>query len=75
MIQKNRKNNIKKSVWLPTLIFIYFLAMAIIFGPEMIKGGVSAKFIIICSCEIIVIVLLIAFLKRKENGKWGKNKG
>lgn len=57
---------VKKSVWLPSIIFIYFLAMAIIFGKEMIAAGETLKFMMICGTELVIIILLVIFLRKKE---------
>lgn len=57
---------IKKSVWLPTVISIYFIAMAVIFGKEYIAAGEWVKFSLTCAAEIIVIILLVIFLRKRE---------
>ena len=30
---------LRKSIWVPGLLFIYLLAMTIIFGADLIRGG------------------------------------
>lgn len=61
--------NIKKHIWLPLLIFIYFLVMAIIFGPRMIQEGEWLKFSLLCVAELGILILLRFFLLKKEQNK------
>lgn len=57
---------LKKSVWLPTVIAAYFIIMAIYFGPEMIKAGRTLQFSLTCLAEVIVLVLLVIYLRKRE---------
>ncbi len=61
-----RKVTIKKSVWLPTLITLYFIGMAWYFGREMIATGQRTRFFVIAGIEIIIIIALTIFLRKRE---------
>lgn len=60
---------IKKHIWLPLLIFIYFLVMAVIFGPRMIRDGEWLRFSLLCVGELGILILLRFFLLKKEQNK------
>ncbi|MDE5790045.1 MAG: hypothetical protein K2H96_02295 [Muribaculaceae bacterium] len=60
---------IKKSVWLPSVIFIYFICMTFMFAPELIQTGQSARLLTVAAVEIIVIIALHFFLKKREQIK------
>lgn len=55
-----------RSVWLPTLLLLYLLAMTGWFGAELIRNGETARLIIVFVVELIVIGLLYFFLKKRE---------
>lgn len=57
---------IRKSVWLPTLLAIYFIAMMAIFGPELLRNGEKARFFTVATVEIIVIILVYLFYRHRE---------
>lgn len=57
---------IKKSIWLPTVLLIYFAFMAIYFGKDLLLTGHSTQFYLISGAEILAIVLLFIFLRKKE---------
>ncbi|MBD5203303.1 MAG: hypothetical protein HDS82_00300 [Bacteroidales bacterium] len=59
----------RKYVWLPTLLSIYFIIMALRFGVEMIAAGRIWSFIGIAAGEIFVLVILVIFLRKRENIK------
>ena len=59
------RRKIKKSVLLPAILLIYFLAMAIIFGPELIRAGEITRFAVISAIEIVVILLCHIFYKKR----------
>lgn len=56
-----------RSVWLPTLLLLYLLAMTGWFGTELIRNGETARLIIVFVVELIVIGLLYFFLKKREH--------
>ena len=62
----NSRRKIPKSVWLPIVLTIYFLGMAIYFGPQLIKEGETTRFILVSIAEIAIIILVRLFYKRKE---------
>lgn len=55
-----------RSVWLPTLLLLYLLAMTGWFGAELIRNGETTRLIIVFVVELIVIGLLYFFLKKRE---------
>ncbi len=55
-----------KYIWLPTLLFIYFLFMTFHFGLDLLRAGENMRFWATVGAETIVIVALIFFLKKKE---------
>lgn len=57
---------IRKSVWLPTLLAIYFIAMMAIFGPELLRNGEKTRFFTVAAVEIIVIILVYLFYRHRE---------
>ena len=62
-------NKIKKSIWLPSVILIYFTAMTLIFGVELIKSGEILRFTATVVAEIAVIIALFYFLRKKEKNE------
>lgn len=54
-----------KYIWLPVLIGIYFLFMTIYFGMDLLKSGQAFRFWATVSAEVIVLLALAYFLKRK----------
>ncbi len=59
----NRK--IPKSKWIPALLLIYLAIMIITFGKENISNGETVKFVVIILIELLVIIALYFFLKKK----------
>lgn len=57
---------IKKSVWLPSLIALYFIGMAIFYAPELIKTGQTTRLITVSILEIIILITLHFFLRKRE---------
>lgn len=64
-----QRKKLKKSVWLPTLLALYFLAMAIYFGPKLINEGETTRLIVVSIIEIIIIIAVHIFYKRRERQK------
>lgn len=62
----NRKK-IRKSDWLPALLAIYFIVMAAIFVPSLIRTGQYLRVAIISIVEIAVLIALRVFLRKREN--------
>ena len=58
---------LKKSVWLPVLLLIYFIAMTITFAPELIHSGQTMRLYTVGAIEVAVIIVLHFFLKKREN--------
>lgn len=63
---KNSKGRIRKSIWLPTLLSLYFICMAIAFGPELIRKGEILRFSLVSAVEIVIILLVFLFYRRRE---------
>ena len=60
---------IKKSVWLPAVIFIYFICMTCYFAPELIRTHQTTRLITVSVVELIVLTVLYFFLKKREEIK------
>lgn len=57
---------LRKSIFLPTIITIYFVIMAFWFGRELIAAGRIGQFATICGVEIVVIIAMAIFLRKRE---------
>jgi len=62
----NNNRKLKKSVWLPCLLALYFIGMAVFFGPGLIRNGETARFITVSAIEIAIIVAVHFFYRRRE---------
>lgn len=60
------KRKIPKSIWLPSLLAIYFIGMAVFFGPELIRNGEVTRLIVVSIVEIIIILAIHLFYKHRE---------
>ncbi len=60
---------LRKSIWLPGLLFIYLLAMTIIFGADLIRGGEWMRLVSVSLIELAMIVVLHILLKKQEERK------
>ena len=65
-LNNNRKPKLKRSVWLPTVLFIYLLGMTGYYAPRLINGGETMRLVVVFAVETAVILVLHWFLKRKE---------
>lgn len=45
---------------------IYFLAMTAFYGPELVKTGQTTRLITVAAVEIVVLIALYFFLKKRE---------
>lgn len=57
---------IKKQIWLPTILAIYFIAMSVIFGADLIASRQYARFWISATAETAVIIGLYFALRRRD---------
>lgn len=70
MGKKLRKDRqLRKSDWLPGLLFIYLAAMTGVFGPKLAASGEYLRLILVSLAEIVVIILLRIFLRKQEQNK------
>ena len=60
---------LRKSIWLPGLLFIYLLAMTLIFGADLIRGGEWMRLISVSVIELAMIIVLHILLKKQEERK------
>ncbi|MDE6071289.1 MAG: hypothetical protein K2G53_01915 [Muribaculaceae bacterium] len=60
------QRKIRKSIWLPALLALYFLGMAIYFGPQLIREGETLRFILVSVAEVVIIILIHFFYKHRE---------
>lgn len=55
-----------KYIWLPAVIFIYFLVMTFMFGTDLLRQGATMQFWLTVGSELVVLVALVFFLRRRE---------
>lgn len=55
-----------KFIWLPSLLALYFLGMTFYFGFDLLRQGESTRFWLTVGAEIIVLVALTFFLRKRE---------
>lgn len=55
-----------KYIWLPALISIYFAVMTAMFGLDMLRSGAVWQFWLTVGSELVVLVALVFFLKKRE---------
>lgn len=60
---------LRKSIWVPGLLFIYLLAMTLIFGADLIRGGEWMRLVSVSVIELAMIVVLHILLKKQEERK------
>ncbi|MDE7160667.1 MAG: hypothetical protein K2O24_07500 [Muribaculaceae bacterium] len=56
----------KRYIWLPLVLFAYFLFMTFRFGIGMIHQGRILAFTLTCIAEVAVLVLLSISLRRRD---------
>lgn len=57
---------IKKSVWLPVGLLIYTGIMTLLFAKDWIVTGHALRIYLILSAELVIIILLTIFLRKRE---------
>lgn len=55
-----------KYIWLPCLLGAYFAFMTSYFGIDLLKSGESTRFWLTVGSELIVLIALVFFLKKRE---------
>lgn len=55
-----------KYIWLPTLLAIYFVFMTVYFGLDLLRSGETLRFWGTITAEMIVLIALVIFLKKRE---------
>lgn len=55
-----------KSTWLPAVLTLYFLGMAVYFGPSLVNQGEILRLVVVSVIEIIIIIAVHLFYKKKE---------
>ena len=55
-----------KYIWLPALLFIYFIFMTVYFGLDILRSGETLRFWATIGAETAVLLALVFFLKRRE---------
>lgn len=55
-----------KYIWLPALLGLYFIFMTIYFGLDLLRSGETFRFWATIGAEIIVLIALVFFLKKRE---------
>lgn len=59
-------SRIRKSIWMPIALLIYFGIMTFFFGNDHIASGHTLRLIITCLIELGIIIVLYFFLRKKE---------
>ncbi len=57
---------IKKQIWLPAILAVYFIAMTVTFGADLIASRQYVRFWITAIAETAVIIALYFALRRRE---------
>lgn len=55
-----------KYIWLPALLAIYFVFMTVYFGLDLLRSGENLRFWGTIIAEMIVLIALVFFLKKRE---------
>lgn len=55
-----------KYIWLPALLAIYFVFMTVYFGLDLLRSGENFRFWGTIIAEMIVLIALVFFLKKRE---------
>lgn len=55
-----------KYIWLPALLAIYFVFMTVYFGLDLLRSGETLRFWGTITAEMIVLIALVIFLKKRE---------
>lgn len=55
-----------KYIWLPALLFVYFVFMTLYFGLDLLRSGAVAQFWLTLGGEVVVLTALVFFLKKRE---------
>ncbi len=63
-----------KYIWLPTLLAAYFLFMTFYFGMDLLRKGESTRFWLTVGSEIVVLVALAFFLKKRDKLRMEREK-
>lgn len=66
------KRKIRRSVWMPALLFIYLFGMTAWFAPILIANGEMLRLIIVFVSEVAIILLLRVFLIKRERQEENK---
>ncbi len=56
----------KRYIWLPLILFGYFIFMTLKFGLNLLHQGHTWTFILTCAAEIAVLILLSFSLRRRD---------
>lgn len=59
----------KRYIWLPMLLFAYFVFMTLKFGLDLLHQGKTLTFILTCSAEIVVLILLSLSLRHRDRNR------
>lgn len=55
-----------KYIWLPALLAVYFLFMTFHFGMDLLHKGETMRFWLTVGAELVVLIALVFFLKKRE---------
>lgn len=57
---------IPRSIWLPSLLLIYLLGMSGYHAKALIQAGETMRLVVVFLIEILIIVALYFFLRKRE---------
>lgn len=63
-----------KYIWLPAILSVYFLFMTFYFGMDLLRSGENVRFWATVGSELVVLVALSFFLKRREKLRMEREK-
>lgn len=63
-----------KYIWLPAILAVYFLFMTFYFGMDLLYKGESMRFWLTVGAEVMVLVSLAVFLKKRERLRMEREK-
>lgn len=56
----------KRYIWIPALLAIYFIFMAVHFGMQLLENGESLKFWLTIVAETLVLLALSYVMRRRQ---------
>lgn len=61
-----KRSGIPRHIWVPLLLLIYLSVMTWVFGRELIESGQSTRLWTTCGVELLIIIGVYFFLRKKK---------